>query len=365
MSSGGILANSRSVVALCTGLLALPVFSQIDSGKLLWIDTQAQFQPGEPLPSRFAEALPRIVAEMDAHGVAQTFLVPPPQPPAYKLPQQAYAYRYDARQLLAAAARFPGRFKVLGGGDILNAMIHSTRPDSVSYRDRLRFRQAAEEILAAGAIGIGEVTSAHYALPAMFERHPYEATAPDHPLLLLLADIAAEKDVPIDIHFDVVPRDMPLPEHLRPAAENPRELKENLTAFERFLAHNRKARIVWSHAGSDPGRQRTVSLMRDLLERHPNLYMSIRMVMGAPVPLTPIDTEGKLHPPWLQMLSLYKDRFFFQTDRFYRLGEPLMAFGPKDGFVLTRRVLDQLPEDVARALAFENVRRVYRLEKPN
>lgn len=341
---------------------AIPAFAQTSSGgNILWIDTQAQFEPGL-MPSRFAEALPRIVAEMDAHGVSQTFLVPPVFPLAHRLPQAASMFRYDVKQLLAATEKFRSRFKVLGGGDILNSIILSTRPDSVSNRDRVRLRQAAEDILAAGAIGLGEVTSAHYALPTMMAGHSYEATAPDHPLLLLLADVAAEKDVPIDIHFDVVPKDMPLPDHLQRATGNPRELKENLLGFERFLAHNRKARIIWSHAGSDPGRQRSVVLMRGLLERHPNLYMSIRMVAAGPLPLTPLDTEGKIRGEWRQMLEDFKGRFFFQTDRFYRLGEPLMAFGPTDGFNLTRRVLDQLPEDVARALAFENVQRVYRLD---
>jgi hypothetical protein len=352
------MKNLILALGLCS--VASHAMGQNADQPVQWIDTQAQFQPGE-MPARFAEALPRIIADMDAHGVSQTFLVPPPTPPAYMLPKMPPMFRYDIRELKAAADRHPGRFKVVGGGEILNSMIHATSPDRVSESDKAKFRKLADEILALGSLGFGEVTSSHYALPGMFQNHPYESTAPDHPLLLLLADLAAEKDVPIDIHFDGVPADMPLPEHLRAAPSNPRELKANLPAFERFLAHNRKARIIWSHVGSDPGRQRPPQRTREMLERHPNLFMSIRVVALSPVAGAPLDEAGTLREEWVKLLSDHKERFILHTDRFYRLGEPLVMYGSKDGFALTRKLLDQLPAEVAKAIAYENVRRIYRL----
>jgi len=54
-------------------------------------------------------------------------------------------------------------------------------------------------------------------------------------------------------------------------APNPASLHENITAFRRLLDHNPRARIVWVHAGWDLTGERTVALMRSLLEAHRNL----------------------------------------------------------------------------------------------
>lgn len=54
--------------------------------------------------------------------------------------------------------------------------------------------------------------------------------------------------MPIDIHMEAVPDDMPLPLGLNPS-HNPGILKANISAFERLLSHNRKAKIIWAHAG--------------------------------------------------------------------------------------------------------------------
>ena len=52
-----------------------------------------------------------------------------------------------------------------------------------------------------GALGFGEITALHLS----FRRtHPFEETPPDHPLYVLLADIAARLGVPIDIHMEAV-----------------------------------------------------------------------------------------------------------------------------------------------------------------
>lgn len=102
----------------------------------------------------------------------------------------------------------------------------------------------------------------------------------------------------IDLHFDVVVEDIRAPEWLA-SPPNPASFRANLPGFERLLAHNRGARIVWAHAGSDMLGGWTVDLSRRLLAAHPNLFMSIRMAPGhAPAnhPLTP-KSEGNINRP--------------------------------------------------------------------
>ena len=45
----------------------------------------------------------------------------------------------------------------------------------------------------------------------------------------------------------------------------------------RLLAHNPKAKILWSHMGWDNTGHRTAALTARLLEKHPNLYMSFKI----------------------------------------------------------------------------------------
>lgn len=351
----------RPFIAIATTVLLLAAASSAIHAQeppLRFIDTQAQFEPLLLLPShggmrtRLREVVPYIVEEMDRRGVSVTFIVPPPFQPDNP-------YSYDFEEIVPAIQAYPTRFAFLAGGGSLNAMIIGTPPDAVSIAQKDKFRRRAHAILAAGALGFGEVTASHMSGPDL---GPYENTEADHPLLLMLADIAAERGVPIDMHFDVVPRDMPAPPNMRHSLHpNPTELKENLAAFERFIAHNRQARIVWSHAGSDPTRERTVPLMRRLLDAHPNLYMSIR-ALRAPHPVFPIQPDGKLKPAWLALLSDHRDRFVMQSDAFYQVPPPLKARGVKDALELGRELLQQLPEDVARAIAYENTRRIYKLK---
>lgn len=318
-----------------------------------FIDTQAQFDPTQ-ISTRYAEIADGIVAEMDKWGARMTFLVPPPQPPGRREYQ-------DIEDYLPVLKKYPGRFAALGGGGSLNPLIIHTPPDRVSDAERSALRKRAQEILDKGALGLGEVTSSHFSLPKMPQGHPYEATAPDHPLLLELADFAAEKNVPIDVHFDVVPKDMPIPQHLA-GLLNPPELKANLAQFEKFLAHNRKAKIIWSHAGSDTGRLRTLGMMTRLLAEHPNLYMSIRLIGMASPPFTPLAPDGSLKEEWRTLFLAYPDRFLMQTDAFYRLGPPIIQFGGTQGLEFARTLLDRLPGDVAAKFAYGNAERIYNLK---
>jgi hypothetical protein len=85
---------------------------------------------------------------------------------------------------------------------------------------------------------------------SVIPRHGYNFVPADHPLLLLLADIAAEHDVPIDLHMDTLIKSIATPAAFS-RNQNPKTLPETLAAFRRLLEHNPKAKIVWAHGGSD------------------------------------------------------------------------------------------------------------------
>jgi hypothetical protein len=319
-----------------------------------FIDTQAQFHPGY---RDYAGTVQVMLKEMDRVGISKTLLVPFP---LHK--HGALRYAYDAEEFSKVVRQYPTRFGFLAGGGTLNVMILEDAPDDVSEKTKAAFRRRCEEILALGALGFGEVTARHLSLSGtgvMGDLHAYESAAPDHPLLLLLADIAAENDVPIDIHFDVFPETIPTPSRLQ--RNNPPVMTENLQAFERLLAHNRKARISWAHLGSDPARYRTPELMRELLTRHPNLYSAFRIMGGGPLPIAPLDEAGQLKPIWAALIKDFPDRFTMHTDIFYQPGWP-PDIGPKNSHELAKKLLEQLPPELARKLAYENTQRIYKLK---
>lgn len=203
--------------------------------------------------------------------------------------------------------------------------------------------------------------------------HPYQWTAPDHPYLLRLAEIAARRGVPIELHLDLVPQDMATPARLR-GGDTPATLRANLAGFERLLAHARGARIVWAHAGSDPLGFRTAALCRELLARHPNLAMSLRFPARLPAGVPggeelALDGDGRPSPAWLALVGDFADRFVLGSDAFYPSpalrgpggrGLQFATLAPRQR-ELTAAFVAALPREVARQVAGDNARRLYRL----
>src|SRR2546427_6190938 len=198
--------------------------------------------------------------------------------------------RGDGEMILPAVKKHPDKLAVLGGGGTLNPMIlEAYRTGNAGPEARKQFRQRAEALLEQGVVGFGELSIEHLSLPQSPVKD-YEYAPADSPMMLLLADIAAEHNVPIDLHMEALPETIPTPKEYGPP--NPPELQGNIAAFERLLAHNRRAKIIWAHAGSDNIRYRTPELSRRLLQAHPNLYMEIKFDPGFPGKDPPI-VEGK------------------------------------------------------------------------
>jgi predicted TIM-barrel fold metal-dependent hydrolase len=257
--------------------------------------------------------------------------------------------RYDSEVILAEVKKHPGKLAMTGGGGSLNAMIvQSVKTGDAGPEVQKKFKARAEELLRKGVIGFGEMTAEHFA-----GYTPYQFAPPDHPLYFLLADLAAEHDVPIDLHMEAVPEDMALPPDQKSPPNAPR-LHANIAAFERLLAHNPRAKIIWAHLGSDFTGFRTVELDRRLLATHPNLYMEIKTDPDAHGLNYPLAADGKLKADWSKLFTDFPDRFVIGSDQHYP--------EPKDAdkrWQQTILLFNQLPADVRKKIGTENVARIY------
>ena len=327
------------------------------AASLEWIDVHMHLVAGRGPSADYPAAVSAALAVMDEAGIARAVVLPPPQVYGTLPP-------FDSDDFVAAIGPYRSRFAFLGGGGSLNPMLQEAAAQA-ELADPLRrqFEERARAILRLGAAGFGEMTAHHLSHTA---GHPYESVAADHPLLRLLADVAARHDVVIDLHLDVVAEDMTMPGF--PDGLNPAVLAPNLAPFERLLDHNRGARIVWAHAGSDILGHWTVDLSRRLLARHANLYMSLRMMPGRVPGNHPLTPAGTIKPEWLRLLGDFPDRFVIGADQFI-LSPRVQGAGPGITFSRiaprvrdrTRTFLEALPTDLARRIASANAIRIYRL----
>jgi predicted TIM-barrel fold metal-dependent hydrolase len=318
------------------------------------IDTHGHIQSGGHRGTEFRSSLDAALRRMDQVSIRRIIIMPPP------MVTESLA-AYDIESYGFAKEAYAGRILLGGGGGSLNVTLQATAADTVTDDIMRAFRTRAEQIVAAGAVVFGEIALHHMSLRIGGPHHPYESTPADHPLLMLLADIAAEKNIPMDLHLDLAPEDMKLPDRPVFNPTNPPLLKANMAAFERLLAHNRAARIVWAHAGSDPLGTRTPQIQRELLSRNPNLFMSLRLSGAAPAPFFALAPNKNLKPIWLALFRDYPDRFVIGTDFFHAppagshigVGEELLQN--------YRATLAQMPPELAIAIAHGNAEKIYRL----
>jgi len=293
---------------------------------------------------------------MNRLGIKKMFIMPPPFSPNHP-------NRYTFEDLIGIVKKYPGRFAFLGGGGTLNVIIQeAVHEGTTSQRLKSRFEKTAMEILSRGAMGFGELTAEHFSLNI---DHPYESAPPDHPLFLLLSDIAARHGVPIDIHMEAIPEDMPLPKIRRlESPHNPRVLRANIPAFERLLVHNRSTKIIWDHVGWCNTGRRTAALCAELLGRHPNLYMSFKISRDSMSETRPLTEDLQIKDEWLNLINGYPERFLIGSDRFYVVPRANLQIGPpKREGEGPERLLVLLPMELARKVGYENTIRIFKLEK--
>jgi hypothetical protein len=308
-----------------------------------YVDTHVHFDP-KILSSPDTEVAAAVQA-MGPENAAKLIVMPGPLVPEDP-------NRFDHEVFLTAVKKHADKLAFQSGGGSLNIMLQeSVRSGDSGPEIQKKFKARAEQVLRDGAVGFGEMSAEHLAInPGQV----YETSPPDHPLLLLLADVAAEHGVPIDLHMDAVPQSMPLPIGLK-SPPNPSKLLENLTAFERLLTHDPRAKIIWAHAGSDGLGYRTPDLCRRLLQAHSNLYMEIKidpLELGKNPPLA----DGKIKPEWLKLFADFPDRFVIGTDQHYGSGRPMTGPQRWQTAVL---LLNQLPSDLRQKIAKDNAFHIF------
>lgn len=339
--------------AICLSLLLLAAPSGVAQVPGI-IDTHGHIENGGKRGTNFRGSLDAALRRMDESGIHRIIIMPPPM-------AAGTAGAYEIESYDFAKQAYAGRILLGGGGGSLNAMIQTSAPDTVTDNVKKAFRARAEQIVAAGAVVFGEIALHHLSLRRMGPQHPYEWTAPDHPLLMLLADIAAEKNIPMDLHMDLVPEDMNIPDRPNLNPTNPALLKANMAAFERLLAHNRGARIVWAHAGTDPLGTRTPNIQRELLSRNPNLFMSLRLGGAGPAPFMALGPDKNLKPFWLALFRDFPDRFVIGTDFFHSTWTDSQRGPSEESLHNYRATLAQMPPELAEALAHGNAEKIYRI----
>lgn len=331
-------------------LLAAPP-AQAEKGQ--WIDVHVHPMGDKGNAVDFDQLGLTMVSVMDNTNMMSMVVMPPPGPNP----------KLDITEDLATMkAKYGPRFAIMAAGSLNKMLVDTAKTGVVSDEAKQRFEAFAEDVLAKGAIGFGEIAALHI---SHTPTHTFLQVPPDHPLMLLLADIAARHDVPIDLHCDPIPEDMDTPSEFY-SKLNPPRLKGNLAAMEKLLAHNRKAKIVWAHLGSHPTSFLPPQLARELLGRHPNLYFSIRTGVGSKPHY--ILQNGSVDKNWIAVLQDFPDRFVIGTDSFIiahnftggNAVRTLAMIGDKTrGSVST--LLYGLPDDLAIKIGYENAIRIYKL----
>lgn len=287
-----------------------------------------------------------------SQGMRRVVLFPPPQMNQNTL--------LDGPEFAPALEEYGDRVAFLGGGASLNPMLHAAANRTPSASEVEAYRQRAEVIANSGARGFGEIALHHLSMSA---KHPYEIVSADHPFLKVLMDVAAAHNMPIDLHFDPILAQSTLPEALR-GNKNPSTFAPNVEGFERLLAYNRAAPVVWAHAGGgDDFGAFTPHLVTRMLTEHPNLYLSLRPRSKRPGAIL---GTGERNDEWLAVVESFPDRFVMGSDSFFvqsTRGGAAQEFAERLGAQTQaiRRVLQFLSPETARKVARSNAVRLYRL----
>ena len=308
------------------------------AARIPYIDVHTHFDEKDPEGSIRA-----ALSGLTNQNAARIFLLTPPD--TFDHPGH-----FDVEAILPAAKPYREKLVILGGGGSLNAMIiQSAQTGDAGAAVQKKFRDRAQELLRLGVAGFGEMTAEHFSGAT-----PYQYAPADHPLFLMLADIAAQNNIPIVLHLEAVPAAMPLPSTLK-SPPNPPQLHANIAAFERLLGHNRRARIIWAHAGADGTGFRTPDLCRRLLKANANLFMEIKadpLAHGLNYPMA----DGKIKPDWLALFKEFPDRFIIGSDQHYP--EPKE---PMQRWQETVLLLNQLPPDLRQKIGMDNAQRIFTL----
>ena len=158
------------------------------------------------------------------------------------------------------------------------------------------------------------------------EFHLYDSRHADGPVAVQLMRLARERDLAVLAHVDD-------------------------DAVERLLGHAPGARLIWAHTGIGGT---PVERVRALLQRHPTLTGELSYRPG----LT--DGDHRLAPEWRALMTAMPGRFVVGSDTWVnpRWGSYDLLMAQARGW------LGELPDEVARQIAWGNGARLFGLPEP-
>jgi predicted TIM-barrel fold metal-dependent hydrolase len=141
------------------------------------------------------------------------------------------------------------------------------------------------------------------------------------PVLMALADMAAERGLMLQIHGDAA-------------------------VLDAVFARQPGLTVLWAHLGTEPRPE----VIAPVLARHPNLYVDTSVRAGRFV-----DDAGVLQPPWRDFFVQHADRVLVGVDTFWTRRWKRFAEVADE----IRGWLAQLPPDIAEQLARGNAERLF------
>jgi hypothetical protein len=233
---------------------------------------------------------------------------------------------------LAEAQRHPGRILAFIGGEPVRQLImrYGSRVWNLEVDEARAYVADVEAKLKGGHFrGIGEIHVNNF--NSNIVGSPQFRWPADSPLVQRLLALGASYDVPLSLHLDAEP--------------------ESVAQLERLLAGNRYGMVLWAHTGhyAEP------SLIRRLLETHPNLYceLSYRTAISAGRRATTMDEDGRLRPAWRELLDAFPERFVIGTDLGFASPQAYAAH-----IATWRGLLLQVSPETAARIAYLNAERL-------
>jgi len=274
-------------------------------------------------------SLTEIIQNMDKEGIDMMVIMEVPTAIYQGKPQTEYG-------IPDAAEKYPGRFIVLYGGEAITLLDSVATKGSYTKADEEKFIALIEYAMKSGKYrGFGEIALRHVS-PVIGGEGADVTVSGDHPWMFIMSDIAAKYDVPIDIHMDFETAD------------------KGIAGLEKLLDHNKKTKVIWSHtAWSRTGKSVSVELMRQLLERHPNLYSSIK-IRGTETGF--IDEDNRIKSEWLALFKDYPERFMIGSDIKPGIREDEFRFIKRH-----RKFLEQLPPEILKRIERDNAKEIFKI----
>ena len=244
----------------------------------------------------------------------------------------------DEEEFLDLAERFEG-VAVLGPWTTIEMPSDTLLPFAFPARDEDGALELSERTipvleaqLESGAQGIGELSVRH---PPTINNPSGDDVEADHPILLEVYELAAERGVPVNLHFD--------------------HSVEHVDELHAALDHT-DAVFIWAHAGDAQP-----DAVREVMEAHPSLYVDLacrgpHYERGYDFNAQSIgELDVGLDTDWKSLLEDHGDRFLFGSDigpegRNEQLDEVIDYFTAMFG---------ELDEDTAHAIAHDNAERLF------